>query len=415
MALKNPMLVKFSAYGFLKNLQFFEPFLILFFRANHLSFFQIGLLISIREISIELFEIPTGIIADVSGKRRSMVFAFIGYIISFIAFYLAGGTFWIYTVAMIVFALGEAFRTGTHKAIILDYLDKTGKIDQKVAYYGTTRSFSKLGSALSSLMAAMIVFLSGGYNYIFLFSIIPYIGGLLLMLSYPKDINLKQDTSVKQLAKDFIAHTKSSFKSMFRIPGLARALVHSSAYEGIFKTAKDYLQPLIKQQAVLLPVFIGLAAQQRTALLIGITYSLINLAAALSSKKSAWVASKFKASCTVLNMYMLLTVVLFIGIAFSIKMSVPIPAILGFIAVYMIQNLRKPLMIGNIAEKMEKKERATILSVDSQLKSFFAMLVAPLFGLLADNYGLYSAFIMGAFLLLLLYVSLRIKNKPVKC
>jgi len=63
------MLFKFSAYGFLKNLRFFEPFLYLFFLENGLSYFQIGILISVREIFVNLFEIPSGAVADLTGRR----------------------------------------------------------------------------------------------------------------------------------------------------------------------------------------------------------------------------------------------------------------------------------------------------------------------------------------------------------
>jgi len=65
---------KFCSYGFLKNLRFFEPFLLLFFMEKGLSFFQIGLLYSIREIGIYILEIPTGIFADTLGRKRTMLF-----------------------------------------------------------------------------------------------------------------------------------------------------------------------------------------------------------------------------------------------------------------------------------------------------------------------------------------------------
>ena len=38
------MYLKFRLYGFLKNLRFFDPFIILFFRDAGLSFLSIGLL-----------------------------------------------------------------------------------------------------------------------------------------------------------------------------------------------------------------------------------------------------------------------------------------------------------------------------------------------------------------------------------
>ncbi len=159
------LLFRFSLYGFLKNLRFFEPFLILFFRDAGLSFFQIGVLYAVRDISTNLLEIPAGVIADAFGRRRSMVLSFSAYIVSFVVFYAWPG-FNSYALAMAVFAIGEAFRTGTHKALILEHLRIEGIEHLKVTYYGRTRSMSQLGSALNSLIAAALVFYTGNYDAI---------------------------------------------------------------------------------------------------------------------------------------------------------------------------------------------------------------------------------------------------------
>jgi len=52
---------KFSFYGLLKNLKFFEPFLYIFFLSIGFSYFQIGSLISFREITKNILEVPSGI------------------------------------------------------------------------------------------------------------------------------------------------------------------------------------------------------------------------------------------------------------------------------------------------------------------------------------------------------------------
>ena len=78
------MLFRFSLYGFLKNQRYYEPFLILAFREKGLSFFQIGLLIGFREICINLFEVPSGALADLYGRRRAMILSFSAYILSFL-------------------------------------------------------------------------------------------------------------------------------------------------------------------------------------------------------------------------------------------------------------------------------------------------------------------------------------------
>lgn len=116
---KDAQFYRFAAYGFLKNLRFFDPFLILFFREMGLSFLEIGTLISVREIATNILELPTGFIADLYGRRMSMVLSMLSYLASFMVFYLFPN-FFVYMIAMVAFAFGEAFRTGTHKAMILE-------------------------------------------------------------------------------------------------------------------------------------------------------------------------------------------------------------------------------------------------------------------------------------------------------
>ncbi len=71
------MLARFSLYGFLKNQRYFEPFLLLAFLEKGLTFFDIGLLIAFREVTVVLLEIPSGAVADVYGRRYFMVLSFL--------------------------------------------------------------------------------------------------------------------------------------------------------------------------------------------------------------------------------------------------------------------------------------------------------------------------------------------------
>ncbi|NCC55765.1 MAG: MFS transporter [Erysipelotrichia bacterium] len=128
-------ITKFSLYGLLKNLRFFEPFMLIYFLDQSLNLFHIGILFSIREIITYIFEIPSGVIADRYGKKTELVFCFIFYITSFILFFFATG-FVGFVFAMSLFALGEAFRSGTHKAMIMAYMDRHELKDSKTRIYG---------------------------------------------------------------------------------------------------------------------------------------------------------------------------------------------------------------------------------------------------------------------------------------
>ena len=157
---KDRQYFKFCTYGFLKNLRFFDAFFILFLVEKGLSFTQIGLLYAIREVITNLFELPSGIIADTFGRKRALAGSFVLYISSFILFYLFQD-FWFFMIAFMLFGLAEAFRSGTHKGMIMDYLKLNNWETQAANYYGHTRSWSMKGSALSALVAGVIVFYGG--------------------------------------------------------------------------------------------------------------------------------------------------------------------------------------------------------------------------------------------------------------
>ena len=277
---------KFCTYGFLKNLRFFEPFLYLFFLEKGLTYLQIGTLITIREVLRNVLEIPTGMFSDILGRRRTMTGSFLFYILSFMVFYLSS-SFGVFIVAMMLYAVGDAFRTGTHKAMIFEYLRIRGWEHQKVAYYGHTRSWSQVGSAVSSLLAAGIIFYSGKYSSVFLFSSVPYFLDLLLMITYPKELDGKVEKgSWQKILGSFREIVRVTVRSL-REKSTIRALSNIALYSGYFRVVKDYYQPVLATLAAGLALHIqGLGHKQLSALLIGIMYFVLYLGTSRASRNA---------------------------------------------------------------------------------------------------------------------------------
>ncbi len=407
---KNLQLFKFSAYGFLKNQRFFDIFILLFFLEQGISFLQIGTLISIREISILIFEIPTGFVADSLGRRRSMVFAFLSYILSFIIFFFFPG-FLLYIIAMIFYALGEAFRTGTHKAMILHYLKLNDLLHLKVEYYGYTRSWSQMGSALAALIAGGIVVYSGEYKYIFLGSIIPYILALVLMLTYPKELDGEREQKEGLLTniRHNIKMTFSSLKLSFKEPILRKALINSAVFDGLFKTVKDYIQPILQIVIVSTPFLLGM--EKRESILIAIVYCILYILTSCASRNSGKFKNRFSTLSIAVNSSYIAGVLLVLlsGLFFIVKLELII--IFLFIMLYILQNLRRPINIGFISENISHDVMASGLSVESQLKTIFVAVMSPLMGFIADSINIGTAFIILSSLTLLIFPLIRVSGK----
>ena len=397
---KDLQFYKFSLYGFLKNLRFFEPFLILFFAEKGILYFQIGTLYAIREISTNILEIPTGIVADSFGRRRTMVYSFISYIISFIIFYFSSHYF-LFVIAMVFFSFGEAFRTGTHKAMIFEYLKIKGWKDQKVYYYGNTRSWSQVGSALSSLIAASIVFYTGSYKFIFLYSTIPYVLDLLLMMTYPKELDGEIEQLEGKKIKQNFSKVIREFIYSFRNIDMLRAIANISVYGGFYKATKDYIQPILRTFALSLPILLFLDNKQRSSVVIGIVYFLIYMLTSFASRISGETAEKFKNLCTPLNITMIggFLMGILVGVFYDLRLSVV--SIVLYIGIYIIENLRKPMGISYVTDMMQQDILATALSAQSQASSLAAAIIALLIGFLADNYGVGNSLIIVSIILIL--------------
>jgi len=84
-------------------------------------------------------------------------------------------------------------------------------------------------------------------------------------------------------------------------------------------------------------------------------------------------------------------------------------AVLAFVALAMLQNVWRPMLLTRFEQCTDNAMRATLLSVDSQAKSIFTMVAAPLLGLAVDHMGLWSVGALGVLalapLLLGMYVA----------
>jgi MFS family permease len=401
----NKQYVKFCLYGFLRNLRFFDAFFLLFLLEKGLSYTEIGLLYAVREICINVCEIPSGIVADSWGRKTSLVASFIAYIISFMVFYISDD-FWLFMAAFVLFGIGDAFRTGTHKGIIMNYLELNAMKDQKINYYGHTRSWSQRGAALSSLIAGLIVFYSGDYRSIFIYSVIPYILNLLLIISYPDELNHPHEH--KENRAGIGAALKAFFKNITK-PNVIKIVNVSAIHSAYLKAVKDYIQPLMVNVAFLIPIMLDCKTDQKNGIIIGILYFIIYFMTSFASKFAANVAAVNKNSIAYITLFCGLSCGIICGIFYVCEMW--IPALIAFVGIYMIENARRPIMTGFIADNVENKVLASVISMESSLKTLMTSGIAVVIGIVADNFGIGTAFIGVTAFLLLLSVALNTYTK----
>ncbi len=393
---KDKQYLKFCAYGFLKNLRFYDAFLLLFFLENGISYSQIGILYAAREIVINIFEVPSGIIADTYGRKNSLIAAFLSYILSFLIFYISKD-FNLLLLAIIMNGIGDAFRSGTHKGMIMDYLKLNQWEDHKIAYYGHTRSWSQRGSAVSALFAGFLVLYAGSYRLIYLFTVVPYLLNFINILTYPEAINysLSKDKQLSQsittVFKNFLLAIKN--KKVFKI-------INTTALHSAFlKATKDYIQPVMIQLSVLLPLLGSWDIKRKSGLIIGILYFFIFLLTAL--------ASKFSFKVTNMGIKNIPSSTLLLGFAsglvggLCIQEELWVAALIAFVGIYLIENIRKPILIGVLADHVPNEILTSVISAQSFYRTIITAIIAILLGVFSDLFGIgISLFAISGLLLL---------------
>lgn len=373
---------KFKMYGFLKNLRFFDPYLIVYLLANELTYLEIGLLYSIREVIVYLFEVPSGVIADRYGKKLELSLCFVFYIFSF-GFFFIGGDYYIFAIAMILFGFGEAFRSGTHKAMIMSYIEHKEIKASKSEIYGSTRAFSMLGSALSSLLSIVLIIILPDIKWFFIIVMIPYTLDLFLILSYPHFLNERRAVSFN--FKDFIKENYLSVLYVFKNKKIVKVLLSSSLYNGTFKTLKDYIQPILLISSIGLFYNYQFDNIDETYLSLGVIYAVIYLISAIASKNSSLVGNKFGHNNTI-NIAWLVLGLSSLLVSGFIDNGIIVG--IGFIIMYVVTNIRRPLMVEKVGDLIVKTKRASVLSIESQLTSLLIIVLAPALGFIADQYSI---------------------------
>ncbi|GAU76923.1 MFS transporter [Fusibacter sp. 3D3] len=392
--IKDPQIKKFCYYGFFKDLKFFEPYLIIYLSSIGLSYLQIGGLYAFREVIIYIFEIPSGIIADTYGKKLELMICFVFYMISFSLFFISSHIYMI-SLAMLFFALGEAFRSGTHKAMIFSYLEQKNWFEYKTFVYGRTRSFSLIGGALSSILSILFYLYTGNLKTLFAISILPYVLDFMLIASYPNSLNERHKVTFSLL--DFAKENKRQLERFFKSKKLIILTLNSASLDAIFKSVGDYIQPIL--QLLIIATF--KATDTTLVIYLGIVYAVMGLSSAVGSRNVYKLLERYS-KVHLLDHFYKMMIFLFLGIALSTYFELQIILVLLFVISNILIDSRRPVFVDLIGDHLEKDQRATVLSIESQLKSFIVICVAPLSGAIADQFGFTSVFIFLSVLMLIL-------------
>ncbi|MBC8266492.1 MAG: MFS transporter [Flavobacteriales bacterium] len=367
------------------------PIIVLFFQEHGLSLTQVMILQAIYSLSVAVFEIPSGYIADLFGRKHtivlSTVFSFAGYLV--FSFY---GGFYAFAIAQILVGIGGSLMSGSDSAIIYDTLLETENKKSYTKIEGRNYAIGNFSEATAGILGGILA-VSSIYLPI-------YVQTGILFLSIPIALTLVEPSMHKEdkMDRSFTAILGVVKFAMVDNAKLRWLIIYSSAMGVATLSMAWFAQPFFKEISIPLAYF-------------GILWAGLNLSAGLTSFNAHQFDKKEN------NAKMLLYLALAMATSFVfLGFNMSIFGLIFIVFIYLLRGVVTPILRNAINENTTSNKRATVLSIRSFIIRISFAICAPIFGYLADNYSLYITFyalavIVGIFSILSAVNLKRLENK----
>mgnify|MGYP006420987005 FL=1 len=359
---------------FLKGVLWFMlsmPIIILFFKENGLSLTEIMVLQGAYSLTVALFEVPSGYLADLFGRKACIVFSTIFSFVGFLFFCFFSG-FYYFLIAQILVGFAGSLISGSDSALIYDTLLQTNNKDDYAKIEGRNYAIGNFSEATAGIfggfLAVSSIYLPVYVQTAFIFLSIP----IAFTLVEPK---IKNITSSKNSLQSIFILVKSTLLESSKLRWL---IVYSSAMGVATLSMAWFSQPFFI--AIDLPL-----------VLFGIFWALLNFSSGISSYNSHYFSNKFNyKSLIYFSVIMSLS---FFLLGFSI-----ISYGLFFIfIIYFLRGIVTPILRNEINKITSSNIRATVLSVRSFIIRVSFAILAPVLGFIAEHNSLSITFYFLAF------------------
>ena len=359
--------------NFFTDFVLFAPVAIIYF-SQVTGSYALGMSVfSIAYIAAAVFEVPTGVVSDVLGRKKTAV---LGAICSTICmtFYAIGGSFLMLVLGATFQGASRAFYSGNNDALLHDSLKELGKEDRYHFYLGKTGSMFQVALAISSLLGGFLA--TRSFALAMWLSVLPQLAciAIALLLVEPKKVT-KSETNI-------YAHLTIAFKE-FRRNSRLRLLTMSSVLRFSLGESAFFLRSVFVNS--LWPLWA-----------VGVSYTLSFVGGALSYWFSGRLIDKYK-PLPILNFEVIYNRA--VNLAALVFPSIISPALMATSSLnYGVSTVAESKLLQ---KEFTQGERATMGSIKSFAGQIAFGVFSFLSGLVADIWGTRVALISIHLLLLL--------------
>jgi MFS family permease len=357
------------------------PVILIFYNANNLSVRHLFYIQAAYSLTIVLLEIPTGYLADVWGRKNTLIIgAFFGFA-GYMTYSLTSG-FTYFLLAEIMLGIGQSFISGTDTALLYDTMIALKKEEKYLKIEGRMTSVGNFAEAISGIAGGLLAILSPRLPFI--------CQACFALVAIPAALTLVEPKIGNSQKKPGIADLINAFRNaLIKNKALQKNLLVSSVIGASTLTMAWFVQPYFK--TIDLP----------TALY-GISWSLLNASVGIAALSAFRFERWFGENKMIVGIIFLTTLGYVSLFAFQAYWA------LSFVLMfYLVRGIATPLLKDSINKLISSETRASVLSMRNLIIRGLFSSVAPIVGWMSDKINLQAALLMAGstyFLLCLPFV-----------
>ncbi len=355
---------------------------VIFLLERGFSLAEVGTAEGVYHITSMLFEVPSGMAADLFGRKRTLILSGIVGMCSAVFMTLEGFRGFVYC-GMIFSALSLNLASGTEEALIYDSLLEAGREGSYKKVWSNISLIARTASALSCLASPIAIMM--GYRYTYYISVFLYLCTVIFVLPVrePAVTERQKLRTEKETGKRY----REGLHELGR-----RWKQHIGETVTFIRKNPKTMAKLFADAALGCPCYLIMMYLQEHLVncgwpksFIGIPLVVIPLAGALGTRIAAKNRSRLSKAL------LLCGIISGIGTCL-VGSNVLIVVLIGACVVRMCEGFSEITVSENANREFSSDYRATLVSVGSMCYSVLMVAASPVTGFLGDHYSVNAAF-----------------------
>lgn len=369
-------------HTFFRNTNFTHAIWMAYLGVKGFNLIEIGVLESIFHVTSLSMEVPTGLIADLYGRKVSRVLGILSYVI-YIVLMITTTNYILLVIAFIFCGLSFTFESGSGEAMVYDSLIKMGEKDKFMKVNGNKEVIYQIASTISLFIGGMMtmVYLELSFHMTLVVMLVA-----LIVIILMKEVTIETKKEKITLVQSFKDHFVVTLKAAFTVKRAFLLIVIGSLFAAPITTLFLYMQNYLQND--------GYNFWQ-----IGYVLSAHAFFGALGGYFAFALEKKYKEK-KILYFAPFFIVLGFWAITFDTYIFIPF-ALIGFFDSILF------VVLGDYLNKIIPSNiRASVLSVGGLMFSFIMIIIFPIIGYVGEHYGLRKGFFVLAIIVSIFYVLL---------